>query len=314
MTCSRCRTPLEAGDLRCAVCAQPVPSSGDAPPESIARILRCEGCGAAVTYSAEHQGTRCAFCGAVTHLEQPVDPIEAAQGFLPFRVQPDEAAASLRGWLRSLGFFRPSDLAQAATVDNVRPLFFAAWVFEADALVSWAADSNEGSRRSAWAPHAGQAPMRFDGVLVSASRGLAADEVEKLACGYDLRTAKGETDGPEGAIVERFDVQRSAARAIIAQAVTATARERVERDHVPGTRVRNCHVGLLLQGLVSRRLCMPAYVMAYRYGDRVYRAIVHGQDARIAFGDAPISLRKIAVLVGAAALVIAILVLVLSRR
>jgi uncharacterized Zn finger protein (UPF0148 family) len=39
--CSRCATPLEAGDIRCATCAQPAPLMHDVPPEAIAKILRC---------------------------------------------------------------------------------------------------------------------------------------------------------------------------------------------------------------------------------------------------------------------------------
>lgn len=312
--CSRCATPLEAGDLRCATCAQPASVQHDVPPAAVARVLRCESCGAAVAFSAEHKGTRCAFCGSVTHLEEPHDPIEAAEAFLPFATSPEAAVQAVRGWLGTLGFFRPSDLAKQATVDNIRPLFFAAWVFDADALVSWAADSDHGSRRSDWAPHAGQTRMRFDSILVSASRGLSAEEAAALTRGYDLRTAREKPEGPPDAIVERFDVQRSAARAIIARAVEATAIDRVSRGEVPGRRVRNCHVGIVLHGLVSRRYALPVYVLAYRYGDKVYRAVVHGQTPQIAFGDAPLSWRQIAGIVGAAVLIVLVIAAITVRR
>jgi len=312
--CSRCATPLEAGDLRCATCAQPAPVRDDVPPEATARILRCESCGAAVAFSAEHQGTRCVFCGSVTRLEEPHDPIEAAELYLPFKTSPEAAHAAVRGWLGTLGFFRPSDLARAATIDNIKPLFFAAWVFDADALVSWAADSDQGSRRSDWAPHAGQTRMRFDAILVSASRGLQADEASRLAPGFDLRTSGKSPQGPEGATVERFDVQRSAARTIIARALEATAVQRVSQGEVPGRRVRNCHVGVVLHGLVSKRYALPAYVLAYRYDGKVYRAIVHGQTPQLTFGDAPLSWRKIiGIVLGVLALVAVIVAIAAGR-
>ncbi len=44
--CTRCSTPLEPEDLRCAVCALPVPARETSASKSIAKILRCEGCGA----------------------------------------------------------------------------------------------------------------------------------------------------------------------------------------------------------------------------------------------------------------------------
>ena len=313
-TCGRCQTPLEAGDLRCAICALAIPPAPAALPAADAvTIVRCERCGAALTYSAEAQGSRCAFCGSLTRLEQPADPLETATSFLPFRVTPETAHASLGAWLRGLGSFRPSDLATAARLENLRPLFWCAWIFDADALVSWAADSNAGSGRSAWAPHAGQERMSFRAVLVPATRGLNDGECRRLAPAFDLSTAARAPSGPPGAIVEHFDVQRAAARAIIADAVRATAIDTLTRGQIPGSTFRNVHAEVLLHALRTHRVAMPTYVMAYRYKDRLYRAIVHGQDARHVFGQAPISWAKILVLVlaviGALAVVVTIIVL-----
>ena len=56
--------------------------------------------------------------------------------------------------------------------------------------------------------------MEFHAVLVPASRGLDRGECARLAPHFDLRTAQTEPQGPPGTLLERFDVQRSAARAI----------------------------------------------------------------------------------------------------
>jgi hypothetical protein len=319
-SCGRCQTPIESGDLRCAICALAVPEAGRAPlaTREVVKIVRCDRCGAATTYSAEVHGSRCAFCGAVTRLEEPEDPPERAEGFLPFRVAPDTAQQALGAWMRSLGFFRPSDLATAARIENVRALFWCAWVFDADALVSWTADSNAGSRRSAWAPHAGQVRLGFERVLVSASRGLTEPECRRLAGAFDLSTARATAEGPPGATIEHFDVQRAAARGIIADAIQTTAIDRLTRGgHVPGDRYRNVRSEILVHALVTRRLAMPTFVTAYRYRGKLYRALVHGQDARHVFGDAPYSWAKISLVVlgGVAALaaIVAIAVAVLGR-
>jgi hypothetical protein len=303
--------------LRCAICALAVPLHASLRSADAVTIVRCDRCGAALTYSAEAQGSHCAFCGSVTRLEQPADPPETATEFLPFRVSPEAAQAALGAWLRRLGSFRPSDLSTAARLEKLRSLFFCAWIFDADALVSWAADSNAGSGRSAWAPHAGQERMVFRAVLVPATRGLTERECRWLAPAYDLATASPAPSGPPGAIVEHFDVQRAAARAIIAEAVRATAKGTLTHGHIPGSTFRNVHAEALLHGLATRRLGLPAYVMAYRYKDRLYRVLVHGQDARFVFGDAPHSWVKILLVVfavvAAIALVIAIIVAALSR-
>jgi hypothetical protein len=321
MTCTRCATPIEAGDLRCAICGLVVP--GDASGASARPrldVLRCGSCGAAVAYDASVQAPKCAFCASVMVLERIEDPMEQAEHLLPFRVGPDHAHDALRAWMKTLGWWRPSDLASESTIHQLRPIWWAAWIFDAKALVSWTADSDHGNRRSSWAPHAGQINLEFERILVSASRGLAAVEAARLAPWYDLRTATQSAEGPAGAVVESFDVQRSAARRRIVEACEAESASRAQHGHVPGSRFRNVRAAVVLHGLRTHRMALPSWILAYRYRDTLYRAIVHGQDPRCVFGAAPISYRKIALVVlaviaGLAALgALAVLILALLAQ
>lgn len=294
-TCRRCRGPIEEGDLRCAVCAMATGFQRAAVQQAIARILRCDGCGAALAFSAEVGAPRCAFCAAVMHVEQPTDPVEVAERALPFAVSPEQARASLGVWLSSLGFFRPGDLASGSSVENLRALAWCGWLVEAEALVSWTADSDAGSRLSSWAPHSGQTQMRFSRMLIPASRGLVLAECQRLVPQYDLRGLVPAANLGGGALVEQFDVQRSAARGIVVDAITRTAADRLQQErHIPGSRFRNVRPAVLLRSLRTERVALPVYVLAYRYKGKSYRAIVHGQDARHTFGDAPYSYAKIA--------------------
>jgi hypothetical protein len=303
--CARCQSPLEAGDLRCAICSLPIAAHASAAAKAIIEVLRCDGCGAAVEYDVRAASPKCAFCGSVAHVERSEDPPERAELVVPFRVDVDTARAALRAWLGTRGFFRPSDLASSATIDQLRPLLFVAWVFDCEGLVSWAADSDHGAGRSAWAPHAGQTSMTAERVLVSASRGLTAEEVEILSRHYDLGTAAPAGDAPPEVTAERFDVQRSAARSTIAGAIRSVAAREAAR-FIPGSRYRNLKVDVLLRRLVTRRCAFPAYVLAYRYRGDLYRAVVHGQDARVVHGKSPLSIAKIALVVGGALLAIAL--------
>jgi hypothetical protein len=291
--CRRCQSPLEAGDLRCAICSLPTEREATQRTATVAEVLRCDECGAAITYDVRVQAPRCAFCGSVMHLERSEDPIEEAQAYLPFRVDPATAQQALRTWLGSRGFFRPSDLATASQVAALRPLWWVGWVFDCESLVSWTADSDHGRRRSAWAPHSGQALLTLSNVLVSASRGLSAAEAARLASAFDLRTAQAAPHAFEGAVIERFDVQRSAARGIVAAAVQSSAAAHAQR-WIPGTTYRNLRVSVLLRRLTTRRVALPSYVLAYRYREKLYRVVLHGQDPRLILGDSPISLAKVA--------------------
>lgn len=303
--CARCQAPIEEHDLRCAVCGFATPDTAGPARAAGAAILRCEQCGAAVTYSPEAQGARCTFCASVMRLEQPVDPVEAADQVVPFQVDLHAAQLALKTWMKGLGFFRPSDLSSASTVAALAPMYWAAWVVQADALVSWTADSNYGAGRSAWAPHAGQSAMPFRNVIVSASRGLRNDEWAALAPYYDLRALTPRFD-PR--VCERFDVQRSAARGWVLDSIHQLAAQHLQQGWIPGSAFRNVKTALVLRGLTTIRVGLPVYILAYRYRGTLYRALVHGQNPQIVKASAPYSWWKI---LGVVAAVVGFLLLVL---
>lgn len=243
-------------------------------------------------------------------VEQPVDPIEAAQVRIPFIVDRGAAEASLRGWLGKRGWFAPKTLREEAVLESLTPLCWAGWIVNAEAAVAWTADSDEGSRRSSWAPHAGQVAMKFDAICVPASRGLDHEECRLLVPYYDLSRAvpvdSPAIPGEVPAMVESFDAQRSAARTLVQRAIDATAKTRVE-PHIPGRRFRNIHVACLLEGQTTDRVALPAWVLAYRYRDAAYRAIVHGQRPEVVFGSSPTDWAKVARLVFAVLVVAAVI-------
>ncbi|MEO8705300.1 MAG: hypothetical protein ABI867_34980 [Kofleriaceae bacterium] len=325
MSCTRCASPLEDGDLRCAICALPVVlvrdtdksaerrtrSSAEGDAKSIemprAQILRCRECNAAVAFAADVQAPRCGFCGSTMTIEHPVDPVEVAELQIPFAVDREAAEASLRGWLGKRGWFAPATLRDDAVLESLVPLCWAGWIVNARATVAWTADSDDGARRSAWAPHAGQVAMTFASICVPASRGLRHDECRQLLPYYNLARATPIAGGDvmDGDVmIESFDAQRSAARQHVQRGIEATAKTRVE-PYIPGRRFRNVRVSCLLEGQTTDRVALPVWILAYRYRGSVYRALVHGQRPEVVFGRSPIDWAKVARLVGGIALAVA---------
>jgi hypothetical protein len=248
-------------------------------------------------------------------VEQPVDPVEQAALRVPFSVERELATAALRSWLGKRGFFAPKTLRDEAVFESLKPLCWAAWIVNATAQVSWTADSDAGSHRSAWAPHAGTVGLQFGNIAIPASRGLTASECSLLVPYYDLGKVVGVTeivDGETPAQVESFDAQRSAARMQVARAIEAVAKERVE-EHIPGHRTRNVNVSCLLESQSTDRVALPAWILAYRYRGSPYRAIVHGQRPEIVFGTSPTDWAKVALVVGLSlAGVLAIIALIVA--
>ncbi len=348
--CPRCGTTIEDGDLRCAICALAVPVTCDPVEKSRAKVLRCNECNAAVAFSPAHQAPRCGFCGATMIVEQPSDPLEVAELAIPFTVDRDGAERSLRRWLGQRGYFAPRTLRAEAVLDSLVPLCWAGWIVSARAGVTWTADSDADSQRSAWAPHAGAVELTFDSICVPASRGLRRDECSQLAPFYDLAKAIpiGNAGGvmpprvmpsgvmpswvmppgvmpsdvmpsdvmPPGVMIEGFEAQRSAARGIVQRAIEQAAKTRVER-YIPGRKFRNVHVACLLERQTTDRVALPVWILAYRYRGRPYRAIVHGQRSELVFGRSPLDWGTILRLAGsilAAIAAIALIVMLLARH
>ncbi len=311
LRCDRCSSAIEADDLRCPVCNLSCPGSiqQDRPGTAI-DILRCSGCGAAMTYEVSRRSAACAFCGSVLEIEHPADPLEEARVLIPFTVDRAQAERAYREWLRSLGWFRPKDLRTNARLETIQPLRWVGWVFDAEASVSWAADTDSDTHRADWAPHAGCAEITYDDVVVPASRGLSREEIALLLPSYDLGSADGGIDLVGDAPLERFDVPRSTARARLIEACERLARRRLEERHLPGRRSRNLATATVLRGLAARRFAFPAWVLAYRYKDRLYRTVLSGQNAGCLKGDAPYSTFRIAAVVAVALAVIALLTLI----
>jgi hypothetical protein len=86
------------------------------------------------------------------------------------------------------------------------------------------------------------------------------------------------------------------------------ATEHVKKFEIPGSKFRNVRVSIVVEGLVTRRMSLPAYVLAYQYKQQLYRVVICGQDARLLIGKAPYSTAKIVlVIVGVMFLVLCLL-------
>ena len=312
MDCSNCATPIERGDLRCSICGLATPAERASNAGPVAQVLRCNNCGAAVRYDANVGAPSCAFCGSAMHVEGIEDPLEQIEWFVTFGIDPDTAQKALGAWLGTRGFFTPSDLVSASTIQKLSPLWWVGWSFEVQALVSWTLDSNANTGHSQWAPYAGQQPMRFSNVVISASRGLRGDETAALIPRYNFASGAPQPYGPPAAVTEEFDVQRSAARALIVDAIERMSQATVASSHVPGSSHRHLKVTALIERLITRRCAMPSYVLAYRYKGRLYRAVIHGQDTSLIFGDTPTSILKVMLVVGGVLLAVVLSILILA--
>ena len=236
-------------------------------------------------------------------LEEKADPVEQTERHLPFAFDRQAATDVYRQWLQQLGWFRPSNLASASRLESLHALWWVGWVVNADALITWTADSDAGAQRAKWAPHSGELRTAFNGLVIPASRGLTVHECTRLMPSYSLGTTSGDAQpkDPE-AVLERFELPRSAARSTILESIRRQAESEVQARQIPGQRFRNLHAAIQLRGLASRRVAFPAYVIAYRYRSRLFRTVISGQNPSCIIGNAPHSVAKVVLVIALALL------------
>lgn len=315
-SCVRCAFALDSRDLRCPICGLATPAArGNAPQAVGARVARCDECGAAVVWSAEDRSARCAFCSAATHVEDASTSVDMPEDVLRFAVTPEMARAAVRRWMGK-GFLRPFGFASRARIEHLQPLWWAGWLIHTRTFVTWTADSDHGARRAGVAPHTGQAHLAIGPVILSASQGLPREMANLLVPLYDLslRATTDElaarTAGPPDAQLELFETDRAALRATCVETIRVLAQQMLQNGVVPGTRHKRIRVEPIVETLSTRRLALPVYLLSYRFRDRVYRVVVHGQRVNTLHGEAPQSAIKIVVGV-LLAIVVSILLLLL---
>ncbi len=293
--CTVCGGLIDEEDLFCANCGTEAPGgdqSAAALPTQISTYnFLCDGCGASMSYDASAQNLRCPFCGSERLSKQDDIKAIAPRRIVRFAVDHQQASAILRQWL-GRGFWRPGDLASAAEIAKVSPVYVPYWVFQARTHTNWTADSSDlpfGSRGD-WRPVFGEHHGVYEGLLIGASGVLTPHETTSL-CPYNLADAvpAAEVD-TEDMVVEQFRVQRKYARPLARQGLEHLDRDACQR-YVPA-RSRNLRVNLLLEGLSSEPVLLPVWIMAYRYRDRLFRFLINGQTGR-ATGQAPVSRAKI---------------------
>jgi predicted RNA-binding Zn-ribbon protein involved in translation (DUF1610 family) len=308
--CEACGNLIDEEDLFCGNCGREAPPSEGLTPDAIEGGFvgfDCNTCGASLTYDAEAQGLRCAFCGSVSLERQPQATGRIrAERYIPFAVEEAAALEQFRRWI-SKGFFRPFGFTAGARVVSLRPVYLPCWSFSADAYTHYCGDSSvtPPGARAGWMPVFGTSESHVAGVLVPASGSLRKDEIADIEP-FELSGLQPYVrEEISGSAVEDFGVSRRGARPR-ARARFLEREQQMASSRIPG-KSRNVRVNPLFTNLRSEPVLLPVWISAYRFRDVTYRFLVNGQTGRLV-GRAPFSaLKLVLVILAAVAVGVAVL-------
>lgn len=296
--------------------------------------VKCETCGATVTFTPPMVAGECDFCGSPM-VAQPksADPLLAPEGVLPFRVNQVEATEAIRKWLGSL-WFAPNALKKFAAHESMSGVYIPFWTYDAftasdytgergehyyvtESYTEQDAQGNTVTRtrevqRTRWYPASGRVERWFDDILIPATKSLppkrlAALEPWDLAglTSYDPAYLAGyKAQRYQVDLAEGFESAKKLAAPVI---------ESDARRDIGGDEQRVAHISTSYSAITFKHLLLPVYAGAYHFQNKVYQLVINGRTGEVQ-GERPYSFWKILFFVLSLLLFILILILVLGRR
>lgn len=276
--------------------------------------VQCQSCKAVMVFDAARVGQNCEFCGspALVSYDEVRPPIRP-QSLLPFTVSTAQVRETIRHWYASK-WLAPNAFKRRALVDTLHGLYIPYWTFDAHVRCPWRAQAghyyyvkqgNNRVRRVRWEPAAGVVTHFFDDVLIPGTKGVRRDLLAQVEPFPTTGLVPYDTGYLAGHVVEHYQV------------VLLDAAEQSRRDmdqtlramcvaQIPGDTYQNLQMSPEWSGRTFKHILVPVYVLTYTYRGTSYQAVVNGVTGRMG-GTYPVSWIKVALLVLAVVIVLAIL-------
>lgn len=289
------------------------------------REVQCQSCKAISVFDAQRVAQRCDFCGspAIVEHESHEDAI-TPQSVLPFQLTQAQVHENVRRWYGSL-WLAPNRLRKAALTDTLRGVYLPYWTFDARAYAQWTADAgyyyyvsetytdSKGEtrtrevRHTRWENASGEVRHFFDDLLVPGTVGIHEKllrDIEPFPTRTDLRPYVPEF--VRGWTVERYQLDLPKAARQGQEKMEEELRRMCVRQ-IPGDTYRDLSVHSRYSDRTFKHVLVPVWLVSYRYGSKTYQVVANGYTGKIA-GEYPYSPWKIALLVLAALLILALII------
>lgn len=279
------------------------------------RVVRCDTCGATVSFDEAATATSCVYCGSGKVLVQDANRNAIRpESLVPLGVGRAFVDEAFIRWVRSL-WFRPNKLRDARHSEAFG-VYIPFWTFDCGVRSEWSADAGHyyyvqqsywttingrrvrqtrTVRKVRWVPKWGQRDDAYDDLLIPASGGLSHDLLAQLG---RFDTSKLVPYRPEylaGWRAEEYRVDLETGWASARQRIEEEQRRRCAGD-VPGDTHRRLEVRNTIRDPHWKHVLLPLWVIRYSFGGRPYHAMIHGQTGHIV-GTAPYSWIKITLFV-----------------
>lgn len=273
--------------------------------------VQCKNCGSR-SVTTQH-ANRCQFCDEPLVVEIPAsgDSI-LPDAVLPFTIDKADATKRFTAWLSSR-WFAPSDLKSRAKKDGMDGIYVPYWAYDSDTTTRYTgargehyyveesyrdSQGNHKTRRvrkTRWYPASGSVHLRFDDVLVPASKGMPRKRLTELEP-WEVSACKP-FDGAylAGFVAERYSLDLEDGFTEAEQIMERAIGQAVRRD-IGGDEQRVHNMDVRHADVRFKHLLLPVWLSAFKYDHKVFRVVLNARTGEVA-GDRPWSIWKIVLFV-----------------
>lgn len=286
--------------------------------------VRCTGCGAEISLPPNVTAGVCPFCaGSIIADDSRSRKAIRPESLLPFEASAKQVNTLFKRWIKSL-WFAPGDLKKLArTEGGLTGIYVPYWTYDADTSSDYVGERGEvyyepeqvtvvrdGKtvtetrmvQKIRWYPAQGTVRLRFDDVMVIASKSLRTDYAQALEpwdlthlVPYDQRFLSGflcesYQIGPK----DGFEIAKSRMESSIEDAIRADIGGDAQQIHSKRT---------AYDDITFKHLLLPVWTSSYRYRNKLFRFLVNARTGEVQ-GERPWSWIKIALAAAAVALAV----------
>ncbi len=276
--------------------------------------VRCESCGANVSFQGTLTSSECAFCGSpiqrknVHECEERV-PVD---GILPFRIDREKSRECLRKWVKSR-WFAPNEFKKRGAKGKFSGVYLPFWTFDSHTFSRYkgqrgeyywvtvgSGDNKRRERRTRWYPASGTVRAFFDDVLVSATEHLPKDLLEDLEPWPLSRLGAFDPKLLAGFLAQTYDVELDRGFIDAKRRIDDGIQRLVKRD-IGGDTQRIHWVKSKYDPITYKHLLLPVWLLSYKFREKTFRVVINAITGEVQ-GERPWSWIKItlATLVGLA--------------
>lgn len=275
--------------------------------------VKCDSCGAVVTFTPPEVAGECSFCG-VKIVAQPksADPLVAPEALLPFGISARQSTDSVKKWLATR-WFAPNVLKKLAYQESIDGVYLPFWTYDAHTTSYYTGERGEhyyetetytetdaqGNtvtrtrqvQRTRWYSASGTVSRWMDDVLVPATTSVSRPRLTSLEP-WDLLALKPY----EPAFLSGFKAQRYQVELPDgfeeAKQIMAPIIEHDIREDIGGDEQRIDNISTSYSAVTFKHILLPVFIGAYRFREKVYQVMVNARTGEVQ-GDRPYSFWKI---------------------